>query len=271
MVIVESIEDRINKARKFIENIQGYDRQAMKAYSYFIGDEAGIMISVGACHASLKDLKDRIVLTGGLIPVKSQMEDCELFLKWICSEKSPWYSITKNIEIIRVNNLVNGWLIQGDDLKNAPFYLLKNFCILTRSFTERYDSWRFWANLVRKGVNPGDAFYLCSCFQQNDRGLVTLMDLRSGGHWAFTHSREKVDFDLLRGNKQQIKEVKSDTTVVNLTFLKQPVERDIPFQIQKIPSHHIEGSIFSRAMGYDVQEILEAYYKWQDEEGSLSV
>lgn len=281
-------DKEIEKAKKAI-NSWGLAKGTARAYSYLVGEKvtaspAGPVktyeynqVLSGACHAMMREVGNPIICAGGLVPSKEQSEDCELFWKWVTSKKSPWYCLTKGIETVRdKDNLIIGWLLTDRKiLSSVPFSLLKNLCILTRSFTERNNTWKTWCLLVKKGMSEGDAWYFSSVFSLCDyanarEGLINL-ELRSGAHWALTDiQQENVDFKILRGEKPVNLKAKSNSVRVNLHFLAQPLIQAPVYNVKDLKYAPTQGR-FSTAHYYLLQDAVDDFYKWQDQEEKLRV
>lgn len=236
-----------------------------------------------ACHAYLYEGKKPLALGSGFLPTKGQLPVAMRLWEWVTDkDKSPWRILMQNgIELVisEKSELPVGWILPKETLENTPFTFQKNFCILTRVLTEKYDNFKFWNTLVEKGVREDDALYLASCLIQSKQGRISTLVQLGGGHWPLTDSRGysneamkdscQFDWKAFRSGNINPSRGHGPYAVINGHFCQNERTDYMMFDPGTIPYKN-SGGRFSQIKEYDLDTILDEFYKWQDNEGVLA-
>lgn len=277
------------KVLDFLLKISPGSQGEANAYSKIVGDTENI-VSNGPCHAQMLEVNNPVCLGGGFAPSEEMMPVAKKVWEWATSDKSPWKCLMKNgIELVEKDGLYKGWILPEKTLRETPFNLHKNFCIFTRVISEKFNRFKTWDNYVSLGVDPTDAFYLCSMSWLNDKQVTAGGDI-NGGHWPltdYTNEYNKVpakhstltlldwkayrtgELDFTRYNPRDNKTYKGYLRPLVNGYFMHPVPVDYkPFKLTKLPMTPVKGR-FSSAAYYEVNDVLDEFYKWQDSEGIL--
>ncbi len=279
MVTPEVVEDEITpkeEVRKFLSSLENVSGSGF-AYWKYIGEITSESRG-SVCHSGLSGKKTPLSLGSGFLPTKKQLPVAERFWEWVTDkDKSPWRVLMQNgIELVRgTNGLPVGWILPKKTLLETPFTFQKNFAILTRVFTEKHENFEFWYLLVNKGVREDDALYLCSCLRYQD-GKTTIQNQLLGSHWPLSdyvgydiHS-VFTNFDWKAYRSGNINPVSQYAGLrINGHFCQTKENNYKQFDPIKIPYTLSKGA-FSQVKEYDLDVILDEFYKWQDEEGILA-
>lgn len=293
--------ERQDQVRKFLLGLIDLRKAVgVKACAMILNEASGVStVRNGGCHASFGSILNPIVTGGGFMPTAEMMDIAEKFWAFITDkEKSPWKMLMQNgIELVihPDDGLPIGWILPYETVKNTPFYLQKNFCILTRVFTEKHKQFIIWDKLVKKGVPPADAFYLCSLMMPTTvpDGFAANNQNLSGAHWpltdyfyeypknqGYTHptTNKKLDFkayrsgELIDNDQQPGTKGYGNGTVrdqINGYFQEvTPSDREV-FNLEKYCTLKTSGGSFSQLKYYEIDDVIDGFYKWQDQEGIL--
>lgn len=253
-------------------------------------------VTGGGCHGSL-----RAVINPGALGAEATAapEDHERFDRWWdwCTDKdkSPWKALMQDgIELVRhANGNPAGWIIPKSTCLRVPFSFQKNFCIHTRSFQESYHRWVLWDQLVQEyKMDKLDAYYFVAVMYPANMGTarkpfrtenLTVSDARSGGHWAMTDTSEKfhsyftarVNWKVLRTGDIDLDVNKSGKSVnqvqINAYFMWPKPENS--YENWKpdaaVMAAQNQKGRFSTSKLISIPIALDAFYKWQDEQGIL--
>lgn len=145
-----------------------------------------IVLKDAVCHAQFVNC-DAMYHGSQFIETDTNKEISDTFWSWITGKTSPWYSITKDIEPVfhHESGKRTGWIIESDRVKSAEFNFIKNFAIATRMLNEKSSNISFWYE-AQKHLNPSEAFYLCSFYKHNNKGIsvdINWAGNMDGGHW----------------------------------------------------------------------------------------
>lgn len=276
----------------------------VRACAMNVGGSPGGVSTVrnGGCHAMLGSVKNPVCIGGGFMPKAEQMEQAQKFWAWITDkDKSPWKMLMQNgIELVihPDDNLPIGWILPYETVKSTPFLLQKNFCILTRVFTEKPDNFVIWEKLLNKGLTPDDALYLASFLTKTkvENGYTYNGSNMTGAHWPLTDYQyirspnqrgsiyghdtfKKMDFHAYRTGKLIDNDAQPGPKgfgdkardAINGYFQEiTPSDREI-FDLTKYCQEKTSGGSFSALKFYDLDEIIDGFYRWQDQEGILDV
>lgn len=183
-----SKEEAYKIALDFMENLNYKERHSIYANFIQIGPKSRRVALDSACHASFSIDYKWFYHGSQLFETIENKSLKKKFWEWITHKNSPWYLVSKHIEPTynKTSGLQTGWIVDQDKVKDIPFKFLKNFAILTRVLTEKPNNFAFWEYAVDAGVDPRDAFVLCSYFShKND--LIEYSGSRGsniyGGHW----------------------------------------------------------------------------------------
>lgn len=276
----------------------------VKACGMNVGKGYVSTVRNGGCHASFGPVTDPIAIGGGFLPKAEQMEIAQKFWGFITDkEKSPWKMLMQNgIELVTHpnDNLPVGWILPYETVKNTPFLLQKNFAILTRVFTEKHSNFIAWNKLLKKGVNPADALYLCGLLfpVAQTEGFSYNSSNLTGAHWpltdyyytykkpdgtinlAYPTTNKKIDFKAFRSGNiidndkaQGSKGYGNGTNrdLINGYFQELvPSDREV-FNLASYCDMKESGGSFSKTSYYELDDIVDGFYRWQDQEGILDV
>lgn len=178
----------------FMEKLDHKERNLGYATFYQISRKFRNVVIDGICHADFtSNYGPHYYVASQLFETPENSGIRKKFWSWLISDKSPWISLTRFIEptFNKKSGLQTGWLLDMDKAKGIPFLFVKNFAILTRVFTEKHPCFKFWELAVDSGVDPRDAFVLCTYFCVSDTGNIEYFPLRSssawGGHWPIQY------------------------------------------------------------------------------------
>lgn len=101
--------------------------------------------------------------------------DREIYLDWLYSPISPYSSLFKNFYGDRETWKELSGIIVTDTV--VPSALLVNFFIATRTPYEYTGLVHVWNKLVKEGLNPAIAYYLCVTFRFTDREFTRFQSL----------------------------------------------------------------------------------------------
>lgn len=269
------------KVRSFLKGLPEINRGNGHAYGMVIGDRT-CTVRAGPCHSMFNSVPNPKSLGSGFRPKQEQMPLAERFWQWVTDpDKSPWKKLMLNgiEQVLAGNSLPNGFILPEKTLKETPFNFQKNFCILMRVFTEKYDCFEIWNTLLDKGLPETEAFYLCSTLMSgNPAGYTTATSQHlSGGHWPLTdgatyYSTTKwLDFDKFRSGDIKLEE-RSGTEKINGFFqLTSKNKRLSRFNPGSWAKPIITQGSFSRSTYFELDDIIDGFYKWQDKEGITCV
>lgn len=178
----------------FMEKLDHKERNLGFATFYQISHKFRNVVIDGICHVNfVSDHGPYYYVASQLFETPENSVTRKKFWSWLISDKSPWISLTRFIEptFNKKSGLQTGWLLDMDKAKDVPFLFIKNFAILTRVFTEKHPCFRFWELAVDSGVDPRDAFVLCTYFCVSDTDNIEYFPMRDssawGGHWPIQH------------------------------------------------------------------------------------
>lgn len=283
----------IDKVRSFLKEI-AKDRanKNYHAYAYLISENSKRIIRAHACHAGLTELKNPIVLGSGFLPTEDQMEVADKYWRWVTDpDISPWKALmTNGIElVIGDDKLPVGWILPEKTLRETPFYFQKNFCIATRVFTEKYEHHKIWAKLVDKKMHPGDAYYLASMLdpinktKANPGYTLSMCANLSGSHWPISdiqyqlygpspkRKQKAFNFRMFKtGDYNKEHKANDGLCTINGYFQSFTENMRNSFNLLNCKQSVMKGS-FSQTNYYELNDIIDEFYKWQDVEGVLDV
>lgn len=289
------IENRTEKVRDFILGLQDLRRPpGVRASAMIQGLYNTSTVRNSGCHAQLKEVDYPIVIGGGFFPKETEMEIAGKFWNWITDkEKSPWKKLMQNgIELVisPVDNLPLGWILPHETVSTTPFLFQKNFCILTRVFTEKYPCFEAWDKLLKRGLSPADAFYLCSFLQPAGPGYAYTQNNTGGAHWPITDyfykyydnpgTSKKLDFKAFRSGEIIDNDKTSGTKgfgsgtyreSINGYFQELKASDRSIFDFTQYCQLKTAGGSFSSKSFYELDDIIDGFYRWQDQEGILDV
>lgn len=183
-----SKEEAYKIALDFMENLNYKERHSAYANFIQVGPKFRRTILDGACHAIFDNDHKWFYHGSQLFETVENKSLKKKFWEWITHKDSPWYLVSEHIEPTynKTSGLQTGWIVDQDKVKDIPFNFLKNFAILTRVLTEKSDNFSFWKYAVDAGVDPRDAFVLCSYFSYKNN-LIEYSGSRGsnieGKHW----------------------------------------------------------------------------------------
>lgn len=304
-------EDNYKTVKDWLLSVGSVDaNRGGSAFSMIITKSGQInVVQRGACHASmgLNAFGSNVAveyIAAGFLPHIDNLKTGELFWEWISSTEGPWKKITKHgIELIRTPAGVPcGWIIGEEAYKAVPFEFIKNFAIISRMIAERATDMNQWAELVKKGMHPADAFLFMTYMSIEkgyayDRAAATpeVGPMVQGSHWPISDSGTKIktladgkplyllhriDMRAFRSGEIHTEDrnamMKYDTynhyhkyNRINGFFeeLESPPDRTW-FKLQNFVTNTEGGqSRFSTVNKYPVNDAIDGFYKWLDSEG----
>lgn len=296
-VVTKTVKDNTyERLLKFVNSIHSIDKSSLSspsAYSLQISANRQQEILAGPCHANFLMIENLLGLAGGFRYhlENSNFNYAERVWDWITDlNKSPWRKLVKDIELIKKDsNTGLGWIITDTNSLNSVHpQFQKNFCILTRSITERPVTWKTWDHLVTKfGTDETEALYLASCFTLEEKtGVLRYAELRDGGHWPITdtYRNPNVPYNYTENISKQFlssfdwkafktgeveKEIRLVTPPTNGWFLK-PVSNSRQykgFDIYNLPKIQ-EKTKFSNIPKYNPEVVIEKFNEYLKEIGA---
>lgn len=220
----------------------------------------------------------------------------EKFWKWISDpDISPWKKLFQKgtIKLLRnKDDLPFGWTYSGKGINEVPFNFIKNFAIATRMISEKPKKLECWSLFCDKGVHPGDAWFLTTVVtgSSNSKNIVSddTMGSRQGGHWPLSdcvskiyyHGQEKpltrfldfkkiktgeVDFNI--NPKQVYGNYYYDIEPINGFFQDTSTKDRKIFTLKDHCTLNTNKGRFSNASSFNIDDVIEGFYKWKDQEG----
>lgn len=304
-ITLDLIKTKQEEVRKFLLGLVDLRPGiGVRACGMNIGKNNVSTVRNGGCHASFRSVPNPIAIGGGFFPQAGQMEIAQKFWDFVTDKKrSPWKVLMQNgIELVihPDDKLPVGWILPYETVKNTPFLFQKNFAILTRVFTEKHKQFIIWDKLLKKGVDPADALYLCGLLfpVANTEGFSYNNSNLSGAHWpltdyyyahknadgtvdkAFAVTNKKIDFkalrsgDIIDNDSLSVSKGYGIGTVrdnINGYFQELvPSEREV-FDVTNYCEMKKSGGSFSQVAYYDIDDVVDGFYRWQDQEGILNV
>lgn len=181
----------------------------------------------------------------------------EDFFEWILSKESPWAAVLPSY----VNK--EGFFWDTDILKKAPADLFMNFCIATRAPRERPECIVLWADLVKSGVDPAYAYFMCGWIRRvgafGEVFTYSKRDIQS----IKAHSLNPKECTLLQTTESDHWAVYPTFTVLAVQNLvrgkpkpkKQPIQEAFDYT----PCNRIWGPIASRQISY-LTSLISKYH-----------
>lgn len=291
----EIIEQRTEKVRDFLKGL--YDLrpgQGVRACGMNKGLNKVSTVRSAGCHAQLNAVPSPIILGGGFFPKESEMRIAEKFWAWVTDkDNSPWKKLMQNgIELVYsdIDKLPVGWILPYETISKTPFQFQKNFCVLTRVFTEKHQNFIVWDELVSTGMKETDAFYLASSLRKEKKGYSVCNSQNLGGaHWPITDweyidtyskrtTSKRLDFKAFRSGEIIDNDSLPDAKGWSSSFSRElingyfqeivPSKRTI-FDIRKNCEIVTQKGKFSSQSHYELDNIIDSFYKWQNQEGLL--
>jgi hypothetical protein len=274
------------QVRKFLLDIPRTSQGHGCAHALSINkDNRRCTINGVICHAQFntKIVTNPVSIGSGFLPSEAQLPILMRFWDWVTSDRSPWRLLVKDIELVRRDNdLPVGFIFSDKVVKELPFDFLKNFCILMRICTEKYSQLVIWDKLVNSGIEESDAFYLCGSLLNNTHGYSLNTFNLQGAHWPLTDfigsydKKEKfLDFEAYRTGKihtnnseinNPYKPLKYDQ--INGFFeQRKKSNRKNPFNLILFCKKKETKGRFTSVFYYELDDIIDGFYKWQAEEG----
>ena len=289
------------KLQNFIDKLPPY---WSLANSLWVTDTNENSVRGGACHATMtKPSGKSKYLFGGFTPYDASKTDLTMRVwDWMSDpNKSPWRKLLRDgVELAyrTEDKVLVGWVIQGPILDELPWQFFKNFAIATRVVAEKHKSFELWDYLVRTcHLDECDAFFLVSRMQTVLNDPKKLTEDKNfniqGGHWPITdfdprhiysygvkekdikENCYKLDWNAFRTG--EIHDHKNKKSHYSPNVFQQPENINgffqnklsyMPWMIDKIPKKFTEGR-FNKAEYYDLDDVLDSFYKWQDEENLI--
>jgi hypothetical protein len=146
--------------------------------------------------------------------------------------------------------------------------------------------------VTERGMKEVDAWYLISCFTtysgmtkptSSDFKILglTLSDVRAGSHWGISDASSGAYVYIPQGGKAASSIAfdfkRARTGNVNLLpvppingFFCSDVPGRIGFKLPENIKPKTTGGRFSQGYFYDTDEVVNEFYKWQDQEGVLA-
>lgn len=267
----------------------------IRTYAWWIDGKNG-KIDDGPCHAQMHLTENWEILGSGFYtghniktvpPREWKPEDTKRiglkFWNWITDvHNSPWKEIAKlkPVPILhpKDKDVFLGWYIINPKDGTSPHpNFLKNFCILTRIFSEKFAKIRSWDKFTEKGMDESEAFYLCSAVVNsgvaNETSFTTDAFGITGGHWPLTDNYDKangnfnyhfqINWNTYRnGNIPKV----ANKQPINGFFLKKEND-DKEYKWFKLDDYKDKVEIlngkFSRLTIMDIDNTIKAFRKWQ--------
>lgn len=244
----------------FMENLDYEERNLYYATFIQVAPKFRRVALDLVCHAEFKDDYNWLHQGSQLFETTENTNLHKKFWKWITHKDSPWYILSKHIEPTynKTSGLQTGWMVDQDKIKDIPFYFVKNFAILTRVLTEKPNNFAFWEYAVDAGVDPRDAFVLCSYFSYKNNKIEYSGERGTninGGHWPIQY------LDIRRFTTSDPKLDKNDIWVNGCWQDRH----------QSFPFNKLEGlgvtrkTKFSSVAVLELSEILNKYYPLKKE------
>jgi hypothetical protein len=244
---------------------------------------ANMMAINHGCHASFTPGHSSKYIVSGLCPSVQQQSLAEKFWNWISGPISPWRLLFQGEyqpKIYLNDGLFKGWYIEGKAQEYLPENMLKNFAILTRSFTEKNNKYIIWEMLLNKGLDPRDAFYICSSLFYGNGAITHDSTSIAGGHWPITdytpprkdmehiYPNNRLNWKIFYSGQINTSPVHNPNSYYNqkinyLFELRDSKSDYLPFNpYQELSLKEFKGR-FSSIKSFDLDEIIDKFNKWK--------
>lgn len=262
----------------FIKRLE-FNRRANFGTEVLIKENLEILAYTSqACHYGFQYRADSTAWCSSLLEHDTNKEMIDNFWNWVSDKnKSPWKILFLNDDMKLIkddNNKVKGWVLTNTEKKYDNYFgLVKNFAILCRSVSEKEKRWVFWNHLVsKKKVNPTDAFYMISlCLSIGpENEILTWADERAGGHWALTDL--KGTFTGLDWKKFKTGNVdKPIGPIINGYWCSNTQGTNNPIQLSDFSISTKKGKFGNVSSAFTIHDLIDGFYKYQDDRGYLDV